>query len=256
MTLIGSVAQCWTFPVKSLQGQFVPWIEIGTTGVAGDRARGLIDVDSGRLLSAKRISALLDAIGRDGSVELPDGTVVGWDAPDVDDVLSDWLGRRVHLASPEPDGTQSYEMTFDPPDDDAEYYEIPTPAGSFLDLAAVHLITTATLNGAAAEHPALDWDVRRFRPNLVLDVDGPVLVEQQWLGRRLAIGDQVVVDGFQPTVRCAMPLRAQPGLDRQPGLFRAMSELNDEFPNHLGLYASVAEPGRVTTGDPVVLLDA
>ncbi len=35
-----------------------------------------------------------------------------------------------------------------------------------------------------------------------------------------------------------------------------LSELNDEFPNHLGLYASVAEPGRVTTGDPVVLLDA
>lgn len=42
-----------------------------------------------------------------------------------------------------------YEMTFDPPNDDAEYYEIPTPPGTFLDLAAAHLMSSATLAACA-----------------------------------------------------------------------------------------------------------
>ena len=57
-----------------------------------------------------------------------------------------------------------------------------------------------------------------------------------------------------PTVRCAMPLRAQPGLERQAELFRAMSDLNIRFPNHLGASASVQTPGRVAAGDPVALV--
>ena len=48
------------------------------------------------------------------------------------------------------------------------------------------------------------------------------------------MGD-VVLTVDSPTVRCAMPLRAQPGgIEREPGLFKAMSELNEAFPNHLG----------------------
>ena len=58
-----------------------------------------------------------------------------------------------------------------------EYVDIPAPAGSFLDFAPVHLVTTATLEGCQAQRPDLDWDVRRFRPNLVIDVDGPPFVE-------------------------------------------------------------------------------
>ena len=30
-------------------------------------------------------------------------------------------------------------MTFDPPNDDAEYYEIPAPADTFLDLSLIHI---------------------------------------------------------------------------------------------------------------------
>ncbi len=88
----------------------------------------------------------------------------------------------------------------------------------------------------------------------MLDVDGPPFVEQEWIGQQVAIGDVVIaVDG--PTVRCAMPLRAQPGgLEREPALFQAMSDLNEAFPNHLGLYCSVIEPGTVAVGDPVTLL--
>ena len=148
----------------------------------------------------------------------------------------------------------SYEMTFDPPDDDAELVDIPTPAGTLLDLAAVHLVTTATLAHCRAARPDLDWDVRRFRPNLVIDVAAPAFAENDWPGRELTIGP-VVLRGLMPTVRCAMPLRAQPGGPRplRPALFAAMSELNTAQPNHLGLYLDVVTPGTITEGDPVAL---
>ncbi|MFM7225586.1 MAG: MOSC domain-containing protein, partial [Actinomycetota bacterium] len=58
----------------------------------------------------------------------------------------------------------------------------------------------------------------------------------------------------QPTVRCAMPLRAQPGLERQPSLFSAMNDLKAALPNHLGVYLDVAEPGEIRVGDAVELV--
>jgi uncharacterized protein YcbX len=47
-------------------------------------------------------------------------------------------------------------------------------------------------------------DRRRFRPNFYVDTgDGPErFVEDEWLGRALAIGDSVVLDEFEPTLWC------------------------------------------------------
>ncbi|HWJ97351.1 MAG TPA: MOSC domain-containing protein [Acidimicrobiales bacterium] len=251
---LGTLVDCWRYPVKSLQGGRTEHLVIGPSGVDGDRTHAVIDPGSGHLLSAKRVSALLHGSATDERITFPDGQVLRFDDPAIDQVLSDWLGRTVHLADEEEAGERSYEMTFDPPNDDAEYFEIPAPPGTFLDLAPVHVVTTATLAGCAAARPGLDWDVRRFRPNLVLDVDIEPFGEQAWLGQQVAVGDVVlVVDS--PTVRCAMPLRSQAGgIDREPGLFRAMSELNEAFANHLGLYCSVSEPGTVSVGDPVAVI--
>jgi uncharacterized protein YcbX len=263
---LGTVAQCWCYPFKSMQGSSVPSLEIGTHGVAGDRAYALMDSATGRVLSAKAVKALLDAAADEAQVVLPDGTVVALGSPDRDEVLSAWIGRDVtvlHLEQGEvPEPGLAYEMTFDPPDDDAEMYDIPLPAHGFVDLAPLHLVATSTLEGCRAARPDLDWDVRRFRPNLVVDHDGVTFAEDDWVGSRLAIGGSCVVEVAQPTVRCAMPLRAQPAgagggaLDRQPELFRAMNELHAAAPNHLGAYLDVVVPGHVAVGDPVVLLDA
>lgn len=252
----GLVAGCWRYPVKSLQGLEQSELTITTAGATGDRTHGLLAEADGaaRLLSAKRTAALLAASATDEAITLPDGTAVALDDPTVDEHLSAWLGRPVHLARAEADTQVSYFMTFDPPDDDAEAYEIPAPAGTFLDLAPIHLIATATLRACEAARPDLDWDVRRFRPNLLVDVDGPAFVEHTWLGRQLQVGE-VVLSIDTPTVRCAMPLRAQPDdIEREPGLFKAMNELNTTSPNHLGAYCSVVTEGTVRPGDPITLV--
>lgn len=249
---IGSVAECRRYPVKSLQGLVVDAIEVDPTGVDGDRSWGLIDVATGRLLAAKRTAALLMATADDRVIVLPDGQVVALDDPDASGQLSAWLGREVRLVAAAEAGEVAYEMTFDPPNEDAEVFDIPVPTGTLLDIAAVHAIAAPTLAACAAARPDLDWDVRRFRPNLVLDVDIEPFGEQAWVGRELAMGTAVLrVSG--PMVRCAMPLRPQPGLGREPGIFQALSELNAELPNHLGLCLDVVEPGRIETGTDVVL---
>lgn len=247
----GTVTGCWRYPVKSMQGLAETTLAVTEHGVAGDRTRAVVDPATGHILTAKRVKDLLFASATDDAIALPDGTVVGLDAPHVDDALSAWLGRPVHLAGAAEAGQRSFEMTFDPPNDEAEFYEIPAPPETFLDAAHVHVVNAATLRGCAEARPDLDWDVRRFRPNVLVDLGGDAFAEQDWIGAEVRLGAVVLhVEG--PTVRCAMPLRAQPeGIGREPELFRAMSELNEAHPNHLGLYCRVVTAGAVSVGDEV-----
>jgi uncharacterized protein YcbX len=251
--VVGRVASCHRYPVKSFQGLDVEQLEVATDRIVGDRTRGIVGTD-GLLLSAKQRPELLHASADDTGIELPDGRRLAYDDPAVDPALCEWLGTKVMLAGPGNTEALHYSMTFDPPDDGAELVDIPVPAGTLLDVAPVHLLTTATLAGAAGVHPGLDWSVRRFRPNLVLDIDAEPFIEDTWVGRSLAIGSDVILHIDQPTVRCAMPLRAQPGLARQVEAYRPLTDLNKDFPYHFGSYVSVARPGRLTIGDEVRVL--
>ncbi|MGZ4507212.1 MAG: MOSC domain-containing protein [Blastococcus sp.] len=54
------------------------------------------------------------------------------------------------------------------------------PADRFVDALPLLVLTTASLRTAAALHPEGDWNVRRFRPNLVVDVAGEGWIEDGW----------------------------------------------------------------------------
>src|SRR4051812_1812293 len=91
------VLELWRYPIKSLQGELLHETEVGPLGIPGDRHWALFDRDTGFGLTARRVPDLLFASARlrpDGTVEvvLPDGTVTS-----DEDVMSDWLGRRVKL---------------------------------------------------------------------------------------------------------------------------------------------------------------
>jgi uncharacterized protein YcbX len=242
-----TVTSLHRYPVKSMQGVGADSLTLTPSGFDGDRQWALVDEETGRLMSAKRWSVLLQGVADDEGMTLPDGRRVAFDDSDADEVLSGWLGRPVRLVAAEGSTDLRYEMTFDPPDDDSEYYAIDVPEGTLVDLAAAHLVALPTLRGAAEQYGDLDWDVRRFRPNLVVDGDLAPFQEDEWVGSTLQIGTAELAVAA-PTVRCAMPLRAQPGLERQAGLYTAMDELHA---NHLGLYLGVVTPGRISVGDEV-----
>ena len=248
----GTVDQLWRFPVKSMQGERVDRVEVTPTGVAGDRAFGVIDTASGRVLSAKRVPALLEAAAAvDGTavkVTLPDGTVYEAGDPALDGALSTWLGTEVSLQRASDDVGGTYEMGSDPTDDSAPTFEFTGPPGSFADLAAVHVLTSASVAAAAELHPDGQWDVRRFRPTAFVTVAGEGFVEDGWIGATLALGS-ARIEVLMPTVRCAMPTRAQPGgLGRDLEVVRTLNRHHD---GNLGVYCRVAAPGPVAVGDTV-----
>jgi hypothetical protein len=188
---------------------------------------------------------------------------------------AEYLGREVQLISTAPEGIALDELipqidglgenALDAmqtePDDHGDSF-IPIPAamaapGTLLDLAAMHVMATSTLARMADAHPDGDWDVRRMRPNILIDDSAEPGDEDDWLGCDLHIGDEVVVHIVGPTPRCVMTTLAQPGLPKDSDVLKTVARVNmkemgplGQFPC-AGSYAEVVTPGVVRRGDPI-----
>jgi len=125
-----------------------------------------------------------------------------------------------------------------------------TAPGAFVDLAPVHVLSQTSLATIGAELGA-DIDPRRFRPNVLLTLDDPGdgLPESHWAGSYLSVGG-VVLHVLMPTIRCVVPSRAQPGLEVDRRITRAVASRADRC---LGVYCSVTSGGTVRIGDEVSL---
>jgi uncharacterized protein len=123
------------------------------------------------------------------------------------------------------------------------------PQAAFVDYAAVHLITTATLGRTGVE-------AVRYRPNVVVDAAEEPFVENGWVGREIVIGE-VRLRGTLPTPRCSVPTLAHGDLPREPRAVRSLLTDNRvEVPGFgvlpcAGLYADVLAGGVVRIGDEV-----
>ncbi len=126
------------------------------------------------------------------------------------------------------------------------------PAGTFFDLAVIHLLTTATVDRLRELYPQGRFEVRRFRPNIVVEPasDEKDFVENGWIGHTIAIGDQVRMKITEPCPRCVMTTLPQGDLPKDPGILRTAAQHNDV---HVGVYASVLVGGSIRRGDEVTL---
>ena len=247
------VVELWRHPVKSFQGERLDEAEIVADGLASDRSWGVHDNETGKVLTGRREPKLLlasAALGADGQpvITLPDGTVTRGLGDDTDADLSAWLGRPVSLVAATDVEPQRAEFFTDATDDASAPVEWTMPADRFVDVMALLLLTTASLRAGASHHPEGAWEVRRFRPNVLIEADGDDWLEDAWAGREVRIGD-VVVQGVMPCPRCTMVTRPQPGgLDRDLEMFKT---LNREHGANFGLWSSVVTPGTIRTGDQV-----
>lgn len=121
-----------------------------------------------------------------------------------------------------------------------------TPPGAFVDLAPVHLLSVQSLTSLSPDGSG--YDVRRFRPNVVVDIGGAAaeFPETAWIGGDVQLGS-AVLRVTTPTIRCVVPTRPQPGLELDKALTRVLAERTDRF---LGVYADVTRTGRIRVGDP------
>jgi uncharacterized protein YcbX len=111
-------------------------------------------------------------------------------------------------------------------------------------------VTTATLDRLGSVAPASRFDVRRFRPNLVIELpEGtPGFVENAWVDQTLAIGNEVRLVVIGLTARCVMTTLSQDDLPKDPHVLRTIVEQNG---GNVGVYAAVARGGKLRLGDAV-----
>ena len=92
--------------------------------------------------------------------------------------------------------------------------------------------------------------------NVIVDTPARGFVENEWVGRTLAIGDDVKLGVALPDPRCCMPSLAQEDLPRDPRILKALAAHNRiDVAGSLypcaGVYAVTAAPGTVRVGDGV-----
>jgi uncharacterized protein YcbX len=267
----GSVGSLWRYPVKSMLGEELNAVELDDRGVVGDRRFALVDSSNGKIVGAKNPrkwgnffdfrAAFVEPPAHGDAlppvrITLPDGTTVTSDHDDLAWELSSALGREVTFA----DSSSSRDALaeeFWPDMDGLDYRDIVTdfelPEGTFFDTAVIHVLTTATLDRLRQLYPQGRFEVRRFRPNIVVETpaDAEGFVENDWQDRTLTIGDDVRLRVTGPCSRCVMTMLAQGDLPKDPGILRAAAQHNA---TNVGMYASVEQGGLVRRGDPVRLL--
>jgi uncharacterized protein YcbX len=229
---VGRVVGIWRYPVKSMAAERLEAVDVAWHGLAGDR----------------RWAFVRDGMTRSGFPwltirERPDlglyrPTFVEPDRPDrsptmvrtptgrtldvVDPALAEELGHGVRVLRQD--------------------------RGTF-DTMPLSLISTRTIDALSALVGA-DLDVRRFRPNLLVEpLDDAEFPEDAWVGRVLRVGGlRLRVD--QRDQRCVMVNVDPETTDRDPAVLRAIARHRQAC---LGVYGSTVRPGRVAVGDPVLL---
>jgi uncharacterized protein len=290
---VGTIKELWRYPVKSMLGEELDSADLSDGGVVGDRAFALRDTETGKVASAKHPrlwpdllacrAAFVGAPRPDDElppvrIELADGTVVTSDAPDVDVVLSGFFGRGVELAHAAQNGytIDQYhpdEENYDPGGHRDEVVEAQLGAaffteqgqpsavseGSFFDLFPLSVITTSSLDQLGELEPQSRFDARRFRMNVIVESSAPGFVENEWVGRTLAIGDDAKIGVALPDPRCVMPSLAQEDLPKDSRILKALVQHNRlDVAGALypcaGVYAVAEATGAIRKGDRVSLI--
>ncbi len=268
-TEVGSVVSLWRYPVKSMMGEELNAADVTERGLLGDRAYALLDSSNGKVVSAKnprKWGALFDFRAayveppRPGErippvrITLPNGTIVTSEQSEVNHHLSNVLGREVTVAAaaPETPSLEEYWPDMEGLDHRETVTDEAMPASTFFDFDVLHVLTTATTDRLRELYPQGRFEVRRFRPNIVVrpDFSEKTFLENTWIGRTLAIGENVRLSITGPCQRCVMTTLPQGDLPRDRGILRAAAQHNQV---NVGVYAAVVQGGIIRRGDPVTL---
>jgi uncharacterized protein YcbX len=288
MIKIGTIKELWRYPVKGMAGEQIQQCRIDPKGIQGDRGFAVRDVLRNEIQSCKFRPALLRCIARyaddssatgeqDVRIHFPDGSCLPLNASELPAKLSALLGHEsVVEALSEQTSMEAFRRyqankqilleelnaTFtreageagpdfsNPSERFLNYVTLP---GSYFLVSPLHILTTASLAHCKQLLPAADWDLRRFRPNLVIETlsqfDG--LAEQAWLGKKLRIGE-IDIDCNDTAIRCGAVTREQQSLPFDKTLLRTIVKETDQ---NLGIYGDIIGAGQIKAGDSVFLCD-
>ncbi|MBW7474725.1 MOSC domain-containing protein [Paenibacillus oenotherae] len=242
MQQVGEIMQISRYPVKSFAGESVARIEIANYGIYGDRSHAFVDEtvedDWERFITARRIPEMLgykaQLMGNgDGSrfpdvkVTSPEGHVFDWDEHLLKEIQA-YSAIKLSMIQYEPVSADLLAV----------------------DLGSVLIITDSSLR-ELEKLWGKGLDPRRFRANLIIKIrEGMTCREQDFIGKQLHIGRNVVLSVDTACERCSMITFDPESLARDASLLKVV---NEKLDLKYGVYASVIKTGEIAAGDQVFL---
>jgi len=273
----GTVVALWRYPVKSMMGEELNSSYITERGLMGDRTYAIVDKQTGKVASAKNPrkweklfdfrSIFVDSPSKDLNdvppvrITFPDGSNIFSDHKEGDDIdsrLSEVFDREVTLIKASHFEEPSYEEYWPDIDGLAEREKVTDeamPSKTFFDIAVIHILNTSTINRLRELHPEGRFEARRFRPNIVVDSTSEEkkkndFIENSWVGKKMIIGKDIVLNITVPCTRCIMITLPQGDLPKDLGILSTVAKYNQV---DIGVYASVELGGTIHRGDTIQL---
>lgn len=252
--MLGTIKELWRYPVKSMQGELVEHNYVTWSGLIGDRTYAVSRREDGVIITAKMPEgrALLQAkaswedkkwgyeciVGLPGYGEAP--------APQAAYAIAELLGKPVGVIDLHQHPWKSWETNYRPP--------FSLRPGVGVDSSPLHIITTAAFETMQRFEPEGAFDALYFRPNMLVrtpEIEG--FPEDEWIGKVLKIGGELLVYIRKPAERCPLPTQPQAGLPQNPKVLPALRRHHHDEKGLplLGVYASIVQPGNVRPGDEI-----
>ena len=263
MAIIGTVESLWRYPVKSMRGEELDELFAGYNGVYGDRLFAIASSASPKGFPYFTGREQREMIRYRPRFRDPEKAAqpVNW--------------REAQMLSPliNPIAATPEELMIDVESPDGRKFAIDDPAlldhlragldggheltllrseKAMTDCRPVSIFSLQTVNTLGAE-AAMQVDKRRFRANVYLDLTNAAgFSEEEFVGRSLRLGSQVVVAVTNRDGRCKMILLDPDSAEQAPALLKAVAKNHE---GKAGVYGAVLVEGIVRKGDPVELLN-
>ena len=251
---LGRISAIYRYPVKSMAGELLDVARLGWQGIEGDRRfafRKLNDKSEFPWLSASKLPQLLlyKPFCLDSNANRRNGELL-----------------PTHVRTP--DGKE-YELR-----SDELLKEVSSRCGSDLELmhlkhgifdeASISVISLSTVRGIERESGRGEGlcDLRRFRPNIVIETNSPEPFEEdRWMGRTLMFAEAnnasaslaAPTPGIGVTMkdeRCVMVNLDPDTAEKDSEVMKAVVRLNE---NYAGVYGTVVSVGELRVGQVVTL---
>jgi len=254
-----TVKSLWRYPVKGMAGETVNTIKINNDGIYGDRVMAVQDVERQEIQSCKFRPELLqcrakfkktDDVSQGIEIKFPDGEIISANEVITSQKISELLGHESTLQALRPSNEKNFYRRFkedegtwlkelkatferEPGEPLPDLDNLPEDAqafvsqlGTFFLVSSFHVVTTASVDYLRRLNSSADWNIERFRPNLVIEtlpeLEG--LVEQRWLSQSLKFGD-VTIQNTEAAPRCGAVIRKQQGFEQDTSILRTIVSL-------------------------------
>jgi uncharacterized protein YcbX len=235
----GRISAIFRYPVKSMAGELLDVARLSWHGIEGDRRlafRRLTDKSGFPWLTASKLPQLLlyKPFGLDSNtaellpthVRTPDGKEYELRSNELREEVSSRYGSDVELMN--------------------------LKHGIF-DESPISVISLGTVHGIERES-GRDVDLRRFRPNIVIETETPEPFEEnRWVGRTLMVGEAnsgAAIGVTMKDERCVMVNLDPDTAEKDSRVMKTVVRLNE---NYAGVYGTVVRPGELRVGQVVTL---